>query len=657
MHLAQLTFGNFLTYNIWCEAKRLLDFQIEQKATNKHYNKLGFYYFEAAKPCFDSLKSEEYFDERIKTNLFYALQSEYYTLSYAIPKKGLGIRDYYFFSYPMMTLYYATCLYLIKLTEETLASRKSNNIISYYGGNLAFKDNKLIINKNTTYYKNYYDDFKRHLNHFAKSDPNRYIIKLDIQNYYESICTTTLLRKINETVKFTSGRDMNFTEHTIEQLDFFFRFIKHGNNGIPQSDNNLASSFLGFLYLFFGDNIIERCINLVTPSENIKSFKIIRYVDDTFIILDFKSSLTTYHKESIVYYLLNLITHSLHEELKLAINTKTKVFKPHNDVSLLEFIHAIGDVSGELGEGEEEATESDLTHEIESVVDTPMPSALEKTERLFNFLGYLKNQNLNYNPQDTFDGINYDDLKNIFDGRVRDLLQKKENKQKLSFLLRDFNFELCRLQPHALICIMLLNETAKAGLLNYLNSLKANTIYDISLLLTYLCQVDFHEKSIKRILKNNTSMKLIFRKIKECKSNNFPCTGYYKLPYNKIRWIRNQTTLLEQIRLRIHNERRDSYAVCLNLLLNELQLICYLQEGTTTKLKDYDYTLVEKFLNTRGVRNETKVTVSNLFNRRNNNGISHPGSISHAQEAVSKKEYLRYQKGVHEVLHQILQEN
>jgi AbiA family abortive infection protein len=461
---------------------------------------------------------------------------------------------------------------------------------------------------------------------------------------------------------------MNFGEHTCDQLDFFLRFIKHGNTGIPQSDSNLASSFLGFLYLFFGDNIIERCIEAITPSGNIAAFKIIRYVDDTFIILDFTPSLTSHQKEAIIYHLLNAITHALHEELKLGVNSKTKVFRPHDDVSLLEFIHAIGDVSGEVGEDEEqgelEAPSSQPEHTSppvavaqESVTDAPVPSTLDKTDRLFSFLAHLKNQHLNYRPEDLYGGISYDDLKNIFDSRVRGLLAKKESKEKLSFLLSDFNYELCRMQPHALICILLLNPQSAAGLLNYLKTLKPNTVYDINLLLTYLCQVDFKEKSIKKILKSNPNMRAIFEKIKECKSTVRPCTGYYKLPYDRIKWIKNQPALLEQIKLRIHNERADSYSVSLNLLLNELQLICYLQENTNVELKNYDHTKVDKFLEGRGVRTETKTKVANLFNRRNNNGISHPGSLYHTPTAVSKSEYLEYQQGVHDVLQHILLDN
>jgi AbiA family abortive infection protein len=667
MHLTQFTFGDFLTYDLWCEAKKLLDFQIEQKATNKHYNKLGFYYFEAAKPCFEAIGEEEYFEERIKTNLFYALQNEFYTLPYAIPKKSLGIRNYYFFSYPMMALYYAVCLYLVKLTSDIVSNRKQGNIISFYGGNLHYKNGNLIINKNTTYYKSYHDEFKRHLNHYAKSERNRYVIKLDIQNYYESLCVTTLLQKIKNDVRYTTRRDMHFEEHTCDQLDFFLHFIKHNNVGIPQSDSNLASSFLGFLYLFFGDNIIERCIESIAPSGHIRSFKIIRYVDDIFIILDFAPTLTSHQKEAIVYHLLNAITHALHEELKLSVNSKTKVFRPHDEVSLLEFVHAIGDVSGEIGEDEDQEEPIELPSSpakhanppvaIESVTDAPIPTALEKTDRLFNFLAHLKNQHLNYRPEDLYGGISYDDLKNIFDSRVRSLLDKKENKEKLSFLLNDFNYELCRMQPHALICILLLNSQSATGLLTYLKNLKPNTVYDINLLLTYLCQVDFKEKSLKKILKSNPNMRSIFEKIKECKSTAKPCTGYYKLPYDRIKWIKNQPALVEQIKLRIHNERADSYSVSLNLLLNELQLICYLQENTATELKNYDHTRVDKFLEGRGVRTETKTKVANLFNRRNNNGISHPGSLYHTPTAVSKTEYLDYQQGVHDVLQHILLDN
>lgn len=448
MKLEKCTFGNFISFAMWSDAKKLLDFQIDQKVTNRHYNKLSFYHFEKARKFCNSIGEEGYFNERVKTNFFYALQDEYYALPYFIPKKGLGVRDYYFFSYPMMTLYYAVGLYFVKLSEQLLLSCSSGNIDAFYGGNLAYHSGAIVVNKKNTYYRSFYENFKAKLNNYAKYDANRYVIQLDIQNYFESISIPLLLEKLKNATKFDVAQELVFDEHTREQLEFFFRFIKHGKGGIPQSESNLASSYIGFLYLFFGDGIIEKCIQQVTASVNIVAYKIMRYVDDIYIVIDFATDFSGRERESVVYHLLHLITHRLHDELKLSVNSKTKVYRTGIQNELMEFEHAVGDVSEEsVGETPIKSTTSDA-------------SVPEKVERLLGFLAHLKTKSLSYgivsNPQESYKSYSYDDLLNVFDRGVQSCLKSKENQQKLSFLTNDFNFELCRLSPHALMSIFLL---------------------------------------------------------------------------------------------------------------------------------------------------------------------------------------------------------
>jgi AbiA family abortive infection protein len=638
--------GNFLHYSTWCDAKNLLDFQINQKATNKHYNKLAFYHFEAARVCHEHIGEESYFNERIATNLFYALQREYYAIPYFIPKKALGIRSCYFFSYPLMTLYYAVGLYLVKLTKEVLIDLASDNIKSFYGAKLHYHEGNIIYSKQSVYYKQNYEEFKKNISEYAEITSGRYIIRLDIQNYFESICITTLLSMLEDYVKYSTKREMNFDECTKEQIEFLIRFIKHGKEGIPQSDNNLASDFIGFIYLFFGDRIIEDCIKQSSYAAKIENYKIIRYVDDIYIVLSLNSDLNLHQAETIVYYLLNSITHCLHEKLKLNVNSKTKVFRPYNPAEFLELVHEIGNVSLEA--------EVQMPN-IPTIANLTVP---EKADRLIKSLAELKNQHLNFHPEDSYRDASFDDLKDIFDRGVQNLIfNKEENRQKLSFLLNDFNYELCRLQPHALMCILMATASSAEGLLNYLKSLSGDTIYDCYLIIVYLCQINFDNKALKKILKTNKNMNTILKKFKENRGNANPCTGYYELPYEKVQWMSTQSALLEQVKLRIYNERIDNYTLSLNLLLNELQLICWLKDSSSSEIKKYDAKSVEGFLESKGLRHEVRVIVTNLFDRRNNNGISHPGNDFHMPKAVSKAEYSRYHSGVHSALNFVLQEN
>ena len=61
----------------------------------------------------------------------------------------------------------------------------------------------------------------------------------------------------------------------------------NGEAGIPQSDNEIISGFIGHLYFSLCDLIIENQIN--NFSDEINKYKIIRYVDDVYLFLDINS--------------------------------------------------------------------------------------------------------------------------------------------------------------------------------------------------------------------------------------------------------------------------------------------------------------------------------------------------------------------------------
>ena len=97
--------GYFLDFELWQNAIRLLNFQIAQKQKNRHYNTLSMFYYERLGPAVNALSTEDYFNDKVASNLFYGLGREFVVFPYNIPKPGLALRSYKFFSYPLRAVY------------------------------------------------------------------------------------------------------------------------------------------------------------------------------------------------------------------------------------------------------------------------------------------------------------------------------------------------------------------------------------------------------------------------------------------------------------------------------------------------------------------------------------------------------------------------
>jgi len=120
--------------------------------------------------------------------------------------------------------------------------------------------------------------------------------------------------------------------------------------------------------------------------------------------------------------------------------------------------------------------------------------------------------------------------------------------------------------------------------------------------------------------------------------------GYYKLTCLQMKRLSEMSDVLEQTRLRILSERSASYSVALNHLLNEIHAVCIEQEKVNKK--NYDVNDVVKFLHSRGVPHQKCIKIRNLFDRRNYNSVSHPGSDGSLAWEVTREEYLDYYEHV-----------
>ena len=199
--------------------------------------------------------------------------------------------------------------------------------------------------------------------------------------------------------------------------------------------------------------------------------------------------------------------------------------------------------------------------------------------------------------------------------------------------------------------MLTLCPTAKARLENYLLTKLSLTTFDRGLLVVLLCQSNFANVKLFEKLQANEQLKPIFEFMKFKKVVDNKNTGYYKVDLKKMKSLTKQVSFIEQIRQRVYTERQEHYSVALNHLLNEVQLACCVLEGKD--IKTYKEPDVETYLTAKGLDNSTKTKISNLFNRRNNNPVSHPGSDSRVAWAVEKTEYTDYKTYVAKTLETI----
>lgn len=637
--------GYFIDFRLWQDALELLNFQIQQKQNNRHFNTLSMFYYEALDTTCLNLDAEKYFETRISSNLFYGLKKEFAILSYVIPKQGLGLRDYKFFTYPMRVVYYAVGLYLLKLSQDFLTEtyKKVKNIEAFYGGNLSYKSDKLQLTSKSIYYRNFHEQFKLKIKQETTFETqDKVVLKLDIENYFNELTISRLLLLLNNFIKPSVKASMVYDIFTRDQIICLFQFMANGKSGIPQADNNIMSSFIGYLYLVFGDLFIDEV--LLKNSDVIESHKIIRYTDDIYISITFKKNIHQKEQGIFIYSIASQIAEVLYSKLNLKLNLKTRLFRLANEKEKEELLKNIR----KLSPNDEYLiiNQEDEGKNVEENIETPQ----DKLDKIFQELEKIKITSLEeYFIRD--DSAQEDILQEVFDKSVEQLLNKPSNKERIKQIFKSFDFDLIKVQPLGIIIILLKDETATIEFRKFCLRKKLITTGNADLIIKFLCQTSFNDDELLLKLKQNIHMNNIIDVLSEPKLN---CDkpGYYKLTCWQMKRLSEMSDVLEQTRLRILNERNASYSVALNHLLNEIHGVCIKQEKANKK--DYDVNDVVKFLYSRDVPHQKCIKIRNLFDRRNSNSVSHPGSDGSLAWEVTREEYEDYYEYVGQCLDLLL---
>ncbi|TGM88726.1 AbiA family abortive infection protein [Leptospira licerasiae] len=627
MNWSKTQLGYFLDRKTWDIAVNLLNYQISQFQEKNPFKTLSMFCYSKYK-IDNEFFSEDYFNNVVASNRFYGLKYRYKIVSYLVPKKILGYRNYKFMTYPMRAIYYSLGLYLLKISSDFINHyvKRNSRIKSFYGGNLEIRNEKLVLNTRTINYYSHYKSFcKTVLSNMDRfSTPQSIALYFDYKSYYDSIPIERLLRLLHGIVEPSIQQKLKFDESTIKQFVFLFSYINLKSTGIPQFENDLISDFLGYLYGTFGDLAID---DLLLKSSIINNFQIIRYVDDTYIFIDFKGHIEREEQGLFVDDFLKNLVFKLHSYLDLEINSqKSRIF------------HLNKQEDRDQLRSQLKSTSKDFTMKGLKMIDEEDPNSI--VEDLIETVRQIKHYS--YESKFEFTLSFGETMNSIYDEEVSNLLSKKENLTRLEDIFESFNFDNIAHFPKQLILIITKSEKIKLQFEKYLNAKEIKNPLDANIFIEYFVQSKFQKTlyfdKIESLPAYKDVHKLITTHAKLDKD-----TGYFNLDLVHINSLPNKINYLEQTRYRVYAEEYENYSAALNHLLNELHALCFLLDKNAKRIKEYTSNSVQQYLDAIKVDNEVKIQIGNLFNRRNINPISHPGDESDHYLPVDKPEYLRYE--------------
>lgn len=650
----------FITFELWEEAHSILQQQIGLIEQNRHFSTLNLLYFAKTDEIAYQIKSEDYYQQFVQSGLFYAHinDGEFFLEKYPRAKfPSLGIRNYSFLSYPMTVLIYAFGLYLNRVTFDFQKKFVTGNphIKAFYGGKLEFQEQKIDIAKTDLYYKKDYTQFRDTLRDEVNAEgyERKVVIKLDIKDYYDNISIARFI----ELVSNKNEEAKRVFDENREEIIFFYRFLGNGRDNNPQSDNNVISSLIGYLFLFFGDAKISSIVDRISKSLGIalQSHKIIRYIDDTFVVLEFAGEKAPHanSREDFLIKLIDTISGEIYDELSLSLNNKCEIWQFSNEEERKGFLQdvryfnasEIDDWGDDEGEEKSHAGSSSLNLE---------DAAKIFYDRLLHLKTECNNDINNYFAPKDYSMIR-GDLNHIF-MKIKDK-QTNEPKKVIDFLKshsdrylsktifeKDSDFKLLHFGIKQLIAFLNLDEEIQKRLHGYMEKTK-DSIFGKEL---YIEQISQQGHKIEKTKLEEILQHLLKKDIAPLSRS---CYSDKKKEIERMFHVSDMSggSLYEQMRWCSYHERLGNYSTALNHLWNQIQLFCYWHDKKRTELiKEYSSKLVSEFLiSIHFSKDIDKIT--QISKKRNHTSVSHPQS-QNITPATTKEEYFKSKQAVQECM-------
>ena len=285
-----------ISYEVWEEACTLI--KDYSKKYGKFYMQLyPFYNFNNL----NNISSKNFFDSYVRTGAIFANYGNFDRIDNYCRKSDGSYRKRFLLT-PIMYIYYiAIGLHFSKKYNQ----KRNKEIYVKYGGD--FENGDL-------HYRNSYSQFVSFVSNTALE--YNYYYKLDISDCFNKINIDLLTNLLSNSLQFNQKEQMIFKEFT--------KWCGDGN--FPQTECGVTSSYLATIIYF--DIIDNRLFNLLSKEKAIKKFKICRYVDDLYILLDIDGRVNVDKVENRI----SSIYENLIYEYNLTINRKKSSFKTSDNI-------------------------------------------------------------------------------------------------------------------------------------------------------------------------------------------------------------------------------------------------------------------------------------------------------------------------------------
>lgn len=295
-----------ISYTTW---KSVCDMYFSLNEGSKKAYLQWFPFTKLSKKDEETISGEDFYNTYIKTASLVLFSSVMHQSENFLQKGDGSFRD----SSLIGPILYLTLQSIGMEIHNRYNPMRPQGVSAYYAGNYNHLRPK---------YKQDYDDFYKELN--ASIGEYQYFIKTDITSFYSNININKLIDRID---KNCNANSVVFSQ---TQLQLYKELLLYcGNGRFPLIENSIASSYLAtIVYLDEIDTALYKYIT--TNMHCFLSFRIVRYVDDMYILISSDKSI------EFLYESYNEIRNEYSSILKsygLALNSKKCCLKKTTEIN------------------------------------------------------------------------------------------------------------------------------------------------------------------------------------------------------------------------------------------------------------------------------------------------------------------------------------
>ncbi|MGJ7045792.1 AbiA family abortive infection protein [Thermoanaerobacterium thermosulfurigenes] len=459
----------FITYDTW---KAVCDMYFKQKIGRLKSYIQWFPFSKLNIHDKEKIKSKEFFQQYIQSGAAVLFPKFLFRTNNYMQKSDGSFRNSSLLS-PLSYLLFES---IGKTISRVYHPKRPSDISVFYAGNF---------DEMRCFYKYDYDAFCKEIN--AELENYDYFIKTDIRDFFKNINLNKLFSRIDQV------SNENCVSITQYQLHLYKEFIYYcGNGNFPLIENSVATSYLATI-IYLDDIDVRLNEFIINKIPEIKSFKMVRYVDDLYILI--QTDQNCGNLNNVFNDIINEYSSILYE-YDLAVNSSKVTLKK------------VSELNGELKKSLYDEYFNGIKFEIEELANDNVITFLNNIESALlygditvdDYNEIIKKsfliEDVEFTPQEIF---------NYFIFEKSNVFQNKEVIETINRIICK-NISFISLDPKRLT-IMILNTKSDMAIKAFLNQLfnrhraKKWNSYDTTIAINYLIQRGFKHRDLLDVIK------------------------------------------------------------------------------------------------------------------------------------------------------------